>query len=631
MPSKNSSDNHLFSFALWRRSSRKVWPLWLVFFIALLFLVPFSLFAQTSAIAEDKDQVLFFAKEFFYSTTISSLACFILLAAGFFCALSQFSYLLGSTSSVAVHALPLKKKTLFFTNYLSGLFPPLAAETLCCLLCVPYLLLKGLAGSLPALFTMLLVLLVMTLLFYSLAVLGILLSGNIGMAAFFYLLFHFFAEAVHILLITFAGFFLYGFSGSAASFLTVFSPAAEMLEWVPYIEDYDHRAFSFHGFPLMAAYFIAGLALFLVSMVLACYRKNEMAGAALGFPCLKPVFKYGASFALALLGGAFLINLVFSAYPSSYVPKTPCSVLICLALVLLPGIAGYYAAEMVLQKSVRVFGYNAKRILPVCLVLAVGVLMAQLDVFHYSSRIPNAASISSVDFSIASPVSVEATITDSREIQLLRSLQDSIMEDRAAQGALQKQMVHDSSGNPPYTTCTASFTYNLKNGTTVRRSYDLYYVDSSYESGSKSEKALVDTLSDENLAHTLYFGNLSADDLEAVDYYYKESGDASGSYQDYSLNTPSQKKGFYEALEKDIQDGALPGMVLQGVSYIDANGETISPLEEQGTGSSDSSGGAASPSYQYLSIYWDSKDTRNDTVSLTGAMKYTSQFLNSRE
>lgn len=132
-------------------------------------------------------------------------------------------------------------------------------------------------------------------------------------------------------------------------------------------------------------FFIIGFSMF--SAILYKRRPLEMASHAIAFSQLKPLFKYGVAFCFMLLGGLYFTELEQTAQTSwvyfGYVTFS---------------IIGYFIAEMVIQKSWRVFhmykGYLAYAVVMVILFSAL-----QFDITGYEKKLPELSEIESVYFS----------------------------------------------------------------------------------------------------------------------------------------------------------------------------------------------------------------------------------------
>ena len=94
-----------------------------------------------------------------------------------------------------------------------------------------------------------------------------------------------------------------------------------------------------------------GVALLALAWVLYARRRSESAGDVVAVGWMKPVFRFGIAALTALLGGQALYALFWSSFQDgAYYDALP--MVVCM---LVAGTIGYYAASMLLAKSLRVF------------------------------------------------------------------------------------------------------------------------------------------------------------------------------------------------------------------------------------------------------------------------------------
>lgn len=104
-------------------------------------------------------------------------------------------------------------------------------------------------------------------------------------------------------------------------------------------------------------------------------RKVESATQAIAFRYLRPVFKYGVTFCMMLLGGMYFgetqgdLSWIYTGF-------------------VIGSVIGYYVAEMVLQKTWRVFS-KMKGYIPFVAVMVIVGLILQLDITGYEKRTPD--------------------------------------------------------------------------------------------------------------------------------------------------------------------------------------------------------------------------------------------------
>jgi len=205
----------------------------------------------------------------------------------------------------------------------------------------------------------------------------------------------------------------------------------------------------------VAAYAAAG-AVF-AALALSVYRKRhaETAGDVVSIPLVKPLFRCGVSFCAGLFFGTF--TAAFFNWDEA-LPLTLC--------VLVWAVVGCFAAEMLLQKSFRVWKswpWAAGMAAAMALLCAVFFL----DLFGISRRVPRVEDVASLTVSgnMGYPQgNLNQTLDRPEDIQTFLDLHQAIVEEYVRSG----RSVNGGSWDD---TIGLSLTYTLKNGSTLCRNY----------------------------------------------------------------------------------------------------------------------------------------------------------------
>ena len=132
------SGTSCFNGTLYRKTMARFWPLWALYGLFWMFAIPLNLMNRyfnylrwTGGTGTPQDLLLDLAQ-----SIPEYLAPGVWLAAlmGLLCAMACFGYLYNNRSACMMHALPMRRETLFVTQYLAGLsflLLPVAAVTLC--------------------------------------------------------------------------------------------------------------------------------------------------------------------------------------------------------------------------------------------------------------------------------------------------------------------------------------------------------------------------------------------------------------------------------------------------------------------------------------------------------------------
>lgn len=392
------SKTSCFSKTIFRKNITHYWPIWCLISLWYLFLMPFTEFinyllekgeydaARTLAERMEKSVVIPEVTQVIFNPVV--LFIFALIAAG-----AVFSYLYTSRASYTMHAFPVTRTSLFITNYVSGLL----------FLWGP-LILGGLFGILVAagcgysyidiLFKGILFAMGVSFFFYSFNVfVGILVGQLIAMPV-FSMIANFLYVGCKLILTQLFACFAYGVSGDFHNgVLDVLSPlyylSGHIKVNITYSGGWDNPVCSgITGGNVVAGYALAAEVFIVLSFLLYQRRQLETAGNLISFSIITPVFRWGVGACFASLG-ALMAGSIFYMLGSDM--KKFVTILITGVIV---GVLCFFAAEMVLQKSFRVF---TKKRLRECgafaLVLAAVLILLKMDIFGIEGKVPKAEKV----------------------------------------------------------------------------------------------------------------------------------------------------------------------------------------------------------------------------------------------
>ena len=371
------SRTSFFNAPLARNMLQRFWPLWLGFGLTLLALLPVYL---TNQILNYGSQTLDSLVGGTLSGTVAVIALLSVLAA-----MAQFHFLYFRRSCELLCALPLRRETVFGTACLAGLLALLLLEALTALLTLPLTLISTLHVSTVALWFGVAAL--STLFFYGLAVFCALLTGNLLVLPVLYAVLNLVAIVAADCVTSLLTRLLYGYSNTGAlmRLAECFSPLIKIAR----------RLDSSYGDPASlttcALYAAVGVGLSLLALRLYKRRAMECAGDAVAIPVLRPVFLVCMSVGTALVLPWVLVDLLFS----SLTQGRP-AFWLNLGLMLLGAVLGFFAARMLLEKSLRVFKSGWRTLAVLCASIALVVTLLELDVTGYEKRVPKAADVERV-------------------------------------------------------------------------------------------------------------------------------------------------------------------------------------------------------------------------------------------
>lgn len=544
-----------FNRELLRGALQRTWPLWAAYTLIWLLLLPVTIFIRLS----DR-HIVYSRPTLSYELLNTGLPTGVMMAAvfGIFFAMAMFAYLTNPRATNGMHAMPIRREGLFLTHYLAGLFCQvvtlLVSFALAALVTAAFGVFDGYAVGMGLLLCVLLV-----LFFYSFGVLCMVCVGQILAGAVFYGILNFLFVGMEALLRSFAGNFLYGYDGRSSAFSTApLSPPVEIASSLSVSYVYDGidpigvRVFHLGTF---AAYAAAGLVLAALALLLYRKRRSEMTGNTVAIGWLRPVFKYGVALCSAFSLGQLLSYFVFELTDSTYTAGALIGTIACM---IFAGLIGYYAAEMLLKKSFRVFKTSWKGALATSAVLILIGLSFPLDLTGYQSRVPEQSDIVSATVDLyGGNVSGSFNLSGQESIALLRDAHCAVITDKARQTEYNRRYVPFDGD-----TCMLRITYELADGTELFRSYDLSTDEALLSDPSSPESALTKLANCTEITRARVLGGWVPDHLEELRItggYLNCSYYSDGKYshsQEAELNA-AQANSAFTALMQDCDAGSI--------------------------------------------------------------------------
>ena len=543
---------------LFRKNLTRFWPLWGgASFLGSLF--PLALLLQLMRGRVDLIEPLS-VTEMYYSVLCYGVPILSLLYA-ILCAMLVWSYLYNSRSVGLMHTLPITRRGVFVTNFLSGmammLIPYAIVGTLCVLISLAY----GVLEPVGLLVTVLGVL-GESFFYFASATLVAFMVGNVFALPAVYFLLHFLAPLLDWLLCLFAGNFIFGLDSYYSGVVEFLSPTVYLVERVnvnctyeevqvvtelTHTDGYITRltAVTLENAWLIGVYALVGVVFLALAYVLYARRRSESAGDVVAVGWMKPVFRFGLAALAALLGGQALYALFWDSFQSgSYYDALPMAVCMLVA-----GTIGYYAASMLLAKSLRVFRGSWKGLILVAAGCIALCCVLRFDLLGVSRRVPEASQVQKVEFYAADNTYKLYPGEDDDLLEQVRSLHKAIVADqdyvRTYEDSDRRYLaVSDDTMTETY----IRFIYTLNNGLQVERRYSIPLTKYRIKQEGTYDN-LLDTLvnSDTMKAKRLHAG----DDRYTIisgDLYLESSGD----YFDLSSR---EAAAVLDAVAKDAAGG----------------------------------------------------------------------------
>ncbi len=523
------SKTSLFNPGLSRSILSRFWPLWLIYLGVLLVQLPVTASEYLSYGTYMDNRILSLAMN------VAGYA----MAASVLSVMAVFSYLYSKRSCSLINSLPIRRETAFVTACLTGLLPLLLAEVLTWLISLGVF--AGSESVRPEwLNSWLLVVLLSTLASYGFGVFCAMLTGHILVLPALFLVLNTAVYVMEALVQTLLRTLVYGYEGGASvsrlSPLPYASSALRLIaEPVAGSPEPEHILL---GIDSLAVYAVVGMLFIVPALLLYRRRKMECVGDVVAIKALEPVFKYCASIYAALGLGALLAETIDNALSSAALAAS------VLALLLVIGAAfGYYAAEMLLQKSLRVFRIRIRGLIVVWAVFLLGVVVAELDLTGYERRVPEPDDIESVAL-----VNDGRAIDDAESIELTRKIHQTAIDNeehnRQTEG---RSFIH--------------IRYELKDGSNLSRSYRVDRSRDWVDNSGRSEYALCRELYmlPQNKELMMKAGEIKAENVIFCDIeqLLPKSDEFSLNYEQLRLSPQQAEELYTQCILPDTQDSML--------------------------------------------------------------------------
>lgn len=495
------SKTSYFNGTLFKKNLSRYWPLWglasfggAMFPLAMLLELLHNGFRFWSPLETRQA----------YYTVLSYGVPVISIVYAILCAMAVWSYLYNARSVGMMHTLPVRREGLFVTNVLSGLT----------MMAIPYavtgvllVLVTMLFGGFEPVGVLVTVLGVMgeSLFFFGLATFCAFIVGNVFMLPALYGLLNFIAVLTDFMVNLLAQGFCFGLNSSYSGTVEWLSPVVYLIQKISPNSTYETQwvtdrlggqryetsvltSVTLENGWLIAAYAAAGAALLGLAWLLYRRRRSESAGDVVAVGWMKPVFRYGCAVYAAILGGRLLYALLWESFQSGrYFTVLP--MILCM---IAGGAIGYYAASMLLAKTLRVFKTTWKGMLAVALGCAALCGAMKCDLFGVVRRVPAPDSVKLVNVYAAGSNYYLTPGKDDALIEKVRTLHQTIIDDKdyimsTAEGRSVYMETEEGSytiGAPAseivstsvssFANTSVRFTYTLNSGLKVERRYNLY-------------------------------------------------------------------------------------------------------------------------------------------------------------
>jgi ABC-2 type transport system permease protein len=549
MKSKTSYFNRTLFLNLLKRN----WPIFAIYLIIWLIILPISLanMIQYNSMAQIyTSDIRVFAAAVGRHILNAGLYGGVIMSGSFglLIAMAAFNYLYNARSVSMMCSLPIKREGIFLSVFTSGLTAMFVINIFVFLITLCVVASYGmLALGVGYALSWLAVVCLTNLFFLGFASLCASFTGNIFTLPLVYIVLNFTAYVVEMMVKTVMSMFIYGIRMRDPEIFVPLSPPISMLmrtDIIGILEPVQDN-FSkieigcyYNNWLALIVYAAVGIIFAVLAMVIIRHRRMEAAGDVVALKPLKPVFKYCLSVGCALVLGIIIFSAAFNNPTTLYGVH---GMLLILLLMLFGAFVGYFAAEMLMQKTLHVFsGHNWIGMGVTALLIITLMVCGEYDVFGIESKLPDANEVKGVSIQCyGKPVLLE----EPENIKTTIELQRDIIAHKDANEAF--------TGDFDAYVSYVSFVYTYKNGKTFSRDYNIYK-DASNDIYNLNDllnvKEAVDYRKDLSVP-------VSVDTI--ADAYVSYFDKADKTYKDFELSPEQAYQLYTECILPDIDDGTL--------------------------------------------------------------------------
>lgn len=548
-----------FNWGLSRNILKRTWVLWAAYLLLMLAVTVGSL--PTVNLRRITD---LFAYTVDYNYSLMSLGISVAqinVFAAVAAAMAVYSYMYSSRSCGMINALPIRRETAYITAYITGLAALIAADIISVLAVWVMSAQTGLlfTDSIWALFGFAVL---SSVAFYSFASFCAVLTGNVFVLPAVYAVLGCVAFVVIATVSELLADLIYGmpsdyiYSGRS-EIAYILSPMIYVLNTsldISRVTVYDGKGessytgeYNIQGLDVLGVYCAIGLALVVCAVLIYRRRDMERAGDVVAVPVLMPVFKYCMTFGTAIVFALLVYHNVLTN-----IPKGLATAIVITVLLVIGAAIGYYAAEMLMLKTLKVFRVKCVGLIVSCVMLAVFALAAEFDLAGFESYVPAAEEVEKAELSCYGR---ETVLENADNLAAATNLHRDVIA---------AKVQNESAESYRYLTII----YTLTDGSTVRREYRISGDDAA-QLGENSHANVLQAIFSTQESKTYYLGfdgknyEVTAHDVDSagVDGYYvlyPDGKEENGEYKNIGFElTPEQTAELYECVLLDAKDSSI--------------------------------------------------------------------------
>ena len=458
MPQKTSFCNS----TLLRSDLRHFWPAGFVYVLIWLMILPIQLLRAGYDAPRDDGLLAENLEALLHNVIVGASVGSLVLAVvcGVVIPMAVYAYLMTPRSVGMMHALPIKRTTQYFSHFLAGFGLLTAGNLLIFLLSVLAQLPFGMVDW-SALGQWLLLTELLELFFLSLGALCAMVTGWLLAIPVLYVAVNFAALLLCGVVQFLQRWFYFGFQYTTyPPFVEWLTPIMKLTEAVGFLDgeyitrngiEVYWRSLSAQALPTSAIYAAVGLALLALGWLLYRKRPSEAAGDAIAFRWLRILVRWAVGLCGGLGLGLFLSSFVLGG------SRSLAKLLLCQVFM---GLLCFVAAQMLLQKTFRVFRRSWKELAALAAAMVALTLAIRADVLGVQYLVPDVPQVDNVRVMVSGSGSGNFLASDSTVIETVTSLHRAIL-DQGPENADDSRVLY------------VSFYYTMKNGKEIRRNYGI--------------------------------------------------------------------------------------------------------------------------------------------------------------
>ncbi|MDL2300479.1 hypothetical protein LJC01_02410 [Clostridiaceae bacterium OttesenSCG-928-D20] len=407
------SKKSYFNRAIFVKNLKRFWPMIAMYFALWLLIMPINFSSVVHYLSANDVREYASSLPLQAATATGTVIAFIAGIAG---AMAVWSYLCNNRISNGMAVLPVSREAMFTSNVLSVLLSFIAVHFVCFGLAYLVELFYGIT-NITALFQGFAIISMLTVIFFSIGTFCAMISSNIVMIPILYVVVNFLSVISIPFINAVLEEFNFGFSGIDTTFLTYLSPFTSLVSNINVetrlVGDFNETVFV--GWGILGIYFVLALVLLGVCLVLYKKRRMEAAEDAIAVLQLKPVFRFFCSLGAAFTLGQLLYSMLGNSLGNGL--SGIGSAVVMLIFMGISAVAGYFAAEMMLKKSLRVFKRASIDLFVVLGILLIFIFGSSLDLFGFEKKIPEKSEIKnavlshqSIDFKSDNPETIDEVL-----------------------------------------------------------------------------------------------------------------------------------------------------------------------------------------------------------------------------